>query len=300
MSKLIKYWVIILLLLGISIGYCMPSSMCKKDSNSQLSKSTIEFFANYSINSLFFLNFVNYEKIVSSQSEYLSEDAWKQYLGYLTESGFLHKMNQDKLIITSFFKNPAKLLGYKDKLWRIDVPIIIVLQSPTSVVRKTQNITLEIAQNDKHDNNCGLKVSKIEFAPAPSISFNQPTNELYGHNISYKKLKKDSLFTSKDIRHPGVNDQFVITSVNLWLLKQKNFNLSKFINPILLFQKGILHNRYSWRLAAREDSKKITKITMIMVTRNPSSPYGIDIRIETHLNKKWGSAAKNSASSTHL
>jgi hypothetical protein len=269
-----KCLITLILLLNMTISFSMPPSMC----NTPLTNQAVEFFANSSVQILLNLNFTRSKDYYLSQAQYLNEDAWKQYMYYLNASTLSSQIEKDKAIVSSYFKTAAKVFSEDGGIWRVQVPLFISVQSEH--IRKTLNtsLSLDIIRNDKDTNNCGLKINKITFDPAPAKPFwpwNAPSpHDFDGQYVPYKATEQSNLSAcSSDLIQPEMTDDVLVTVVNLWLLKQTNFDRSKMDSPIIILQKGIINNTYAWRLQVNKQTPTI------MVTRSLNQDC-IDIRFD--------------------
>ena len=271
MTKIRREYLVLILFFFMATAYSMPQSMCK--SGEPLSNSVIEYYTNSALNSLFTFNFIDYKKRVPTFSEYLNEDAWKEYIRFINGSHLSDYMIKKKLIIGTYFRIPAQVLNHNDRVWRVKAHIGLHLQSATEYVNVHYSVTLDIIQDLGEASNCGLKISHISFSPPPDTPVSPETN-FDDRYIPYKATKEDKLsMVPKDLKQPGLDDESLIIAVNFWMSKQKNIDLSLFDHPTTMYQKGILDDRYVWRLYGPDQR-------IIRVTRSLNTQEGIEIQIE--------------------
>jgi len=252
------------------ISYALPASLCKTGDKGELDNTVIEFFANLSINSLFTFNFVNYKEQLSDNSDLLSSNAWAQYNDYLNKLTLLKQVVDQKLVLASYFKINAKVLSKNDNSWQINVPFILNSQSASNNTMMTINATMTLEQNNKQPINCGLQVTTIQFNPEIKTSFFKNLFGIGDINIPYQENAPVAMAEVTDLKQPVMNDIAVITAANTWILKQ-NLNPSLLNGPLIILQKGILQDKFAWKI-------KLNNATML-VTRSTSSPYGLDFKI---------------------
>ncbi|RUR06522.1 hypothetical protein ELY15_13100 [Legionella sp. km772] len=272
MSKLIKFLncLLISFILTTSPSYALPSSFCKSGNNSQLEDNTITFFANLSINSLFTFNFINYKEL-SNNSSLLSSNAWSDYNDYLNALNFLKKTIENKLVTASYFKINAKILSEDNNTWQVNVPFRVRSQSASSANTLDINATLTIEQNNKQPINCGLQITSIQFNPEVKSSFFKNLFGIGYISLPYQEATQQAQQEDiKDLTQPTMSDEAVITAANIWVLQ--NLNPSVLNGPLIITQKGILQNKYSWRI-------QINSSSSLLISRSVNSPLGLDFKL---------------------
>ena len=263
----------LILVFTTSMSYGLPFSLCKAGNKSALTDATIQYFANSTINSLFTFNFVNYNKL-PNQSHLLSVDAWNKYTDYLNQSGLLKAVVAKRLLIGSYFNSISEITSKKDGVWQVNDPFIFVSQSANHLDFQPLIATMTIVFNDKQTYDCGLTVTEIQFTPDISLSiFDKIKSWMGSTQLPYQGINaiiqnpKDEM----DLKQPSISDTDVITAVNTWLIKQPNFKPSMLNAPLIIIQKGILQDRFAWKIQVNKDMT-------VLVTRNNNSPYGLDFQ----------------------
>ncbi len=269
--KFLNYiWLI--LVLAMPLSYALPPSFCKTGEKGELDNTVIEFFANLSINSLFTFNFINYREL-SNNSNLLSVKAWTQYNDYLNNLGLLKETQEQKLIVASYFKSNANVLSKNNNSWQVNVPFILNSQSASSKNSTPLNATMTIVLNNKQAINCGLQVTTIQFTPEIKTSF---FKNLFGIGTIDIPYQENALLAMKDedmdLKQPMMSDTAIITAANSWVLKQNNLNPILLNGPLIIIQKGILEDRYAWKIQVNNTSN-------LLVTRSTNSPYGLDFKM---------------------
>jgi hypothetical protein len=261
-SNLLKY-LGLALFFNVSISFAFPPSFCAAVENN----ANMAFFANYAINALFTFSFVNY-RTLSNYSNLLTPSAWAEYNNYLNKSTILVNLKQQKLIAGSFFKESAHVISKQNNSWQVSVPFILNLKSASNGVDIPINAMMTIALDKRQKDNCGLKITAIQFNKIGKASDVDRFKEILG--IGAEELPyKENVDSKVAGQQPYWDDIAVLTTANVWLLSNKDIDPS-LIGPLLILQKGLLQETFMWRL-------QLTMGITLLVTQEMTSPFGLKV-----------------------
>lgn len=259
-----------MLFIASNVVFALP--YCPQGKNETQLNTEMQFFANSVATSLFNFNFVTYKKQIAAQSALLDQTAWKDYYDYLKNSGLLDKVSGMKLIVNSYFLSPAKLIQQQNNTWQFDVPLTVGLMSANENTKFAININLTIKKRTNNSGTCGFVVSNLDIKPKPRVSYFSKFKKLFIRpSMTYQVQKPNKVSNNQNsLSTPNMDDTNVIALTNLWLLKQPFFKKNE-LQSILITQKGILNNRYTWLLEAGKNIK-------VTVSRSANTPYGLVIQ----------------------
>lgn len=108
-------------------------------------------------------NFVKYKSQLKQAETYFTPTAWKNYQKNLKQSNLINKVINQKLVISMGTASSPLLLQKADAKWKVQIPIIINLQSANeSQQQPLQLVTLTISTSSKGHN--GLIIDEIHFS----------------------------------------------------------------------------------------------------------------------------------------
>jgi Type-IV b secretion system, inner-membrane complex component len=257
-------------MLSLSLAHAIPPSMCNNESKVKLTDKTATFYAQLSANLIFTFNFVSYNNILASASTFFDKSAWQQVNDYLKSSRLLALTKKNKLILSAFFNEKATILSQTANTWRIQVPLIISIQSASEKKTQKTTVTMDISYDKNQTTHCGLSVTKIKFNPPAKQSRLGKFKDFFGNNsIAYQhSTMSKSTVNKTDLTQPLMNDLEIITFANRWLLDNKN--KTQLDGPLIILQKGILNKRYTWRVRANKNQN-------MLLFRSNSNPDGLEI-----------------------
>ncbi len=103
--------------------------------------SAVSQWANEAVQAAFTYNFINYKQELKAASGYFTNEGWNQFIQFLTDTGNLEVVRQQKLIVSAQATRAPMILRKGPQggkyAWRLEIPIQVTYQN-ASFIRQTQ------------------------------------------------------------------------------------------------------------------------------------------------------------------
>lgn len=165
-----KYYVLIIAG-GVAIfSSALSAGQCDCDANlglnqPNMSASAVIAFAAEAAVSAFTYDYVNYHIQLQQASNYFTPNGWKSFNNALMSSGNLQNVISKKLVASAVPTNVPVILeqGLKNNIytWKVQVPLLTVYQSASTMIRQPLITTMIITRTSKYIGQCGIGISQF-------------------------------------------------------------------------------------------------------------------------------------------